>query len=295
MRTSTTSTTFTNPVIPGMHPDPSICRVGRDFYLVTSSFEYFPGVPLFHSRDLVNWEQIGHVLTRPSQVDLRRVRSSGGIYAPTIRFAHGRFYVVTTNVDGGGNFLVTAARPDGPWSDPIWIDRAGIDPSLLFDGRTVYYTRNGPGSDRDHPLIYQTTINPRTGKLAGPPRPVWSGLGGIWPEAPHLYKIGGWYYLLTAEGGTGYDHSIVVARSRLPGGPFEGCPRNPVLTHRGRPSHAIGATGHADLVQLSDGRWWAVMLGVRPVRRPVTGEKQRHDVPRDLRHHLGRETFLVPV
>lgn len=294
--------TFVNPIIPGFHPDPSVCRVGRDIYLVTSSFEYFPGVPIFHSRDLVNWKQIGHVLTRKSQLDLHRVRSSGGIYAPTIRHANGRFYMITTNVDGGGNFFVTAQRPEGPWSDPIWLDRDGIDPSLLFADGTAYYTRNGKGPDRDHPLIYQTRIDPRSGRLASGPRQIWFGLGGIWPEAPHLYKIGRWYYLMTAEGGTAYDHSIVIARSRSAFGPFEGCPDNPILTHRHLPKHPIGATGHADLFQASDGSWWVVLLGVRPHvgragRAGRTGHAGRdgRDGRAVLHHHLGRETFLAPV
>jgi xylan 1,4-beta-xylosidase len=273
--------TFANPVIPGFHPDPSVCKVGDDFYLVTSSFEYFPGVPLFHSRDLVHWRPIGHVLTRKSQLDLHRMRASGGIYAPTVRYSRGRFYVVTTNVWGGGNFFVTAKRPEGPWSDPVWLDSQGIDPSLSFVGDTVYYTRNGKGPDFDHPLIYQAEVDVKTGKLLGRMRPIWAGTGGIWPEAPHLYQIGTTYYLMIAEGGTGYGHSEIVARSSTPFGPFDVYPNNPIITHRDRPRHPIQALGHADLVELSDGTWWALLLGIRP-------KGGRH-------HHLGRETFLAPV
>jgi xylan 1,4-beta-xylosidase len=273
--------TFRNPVIPGFHPDPSICRVAHDFFLVTSSFEYFPGIPIFHSRDLVHWRQIGHVLTRPGQLDLRGIRSSGGIYAPTIRHARGRYYVITTHVGGGGNFYVTARRPEGPWSDPVWLDRDGIDPSLLFDGGEVYYTRNGLGRDFDHPFIYQTKVDVSRGDLLAKQRPVWSGMGGIWPEGPHLYRVGTTYYLLTAEGGTAYGHSVIVARSSTPFGPFEPCPTNPVATHRHRRYDPVQAVGHADLVALPDGTWWAVLLGIRP-------RNGRH-------HHLGRETFLVPV
>jgi alpha-N-arabinofuranosidase len=272
---------FKNPVIPGFHPDPSVCRVGEDFYLVTSSFEYFPGIPIFHSRDLVHWRPLGHVLTRPSQLDLRGVRASGGIYAPTLRHARGRFYVVTTHVGGGGNFFVTAKRPEGPWSEPVWLDSDGIDPSFCFDGDDVYYTRNGKGRDFDHPLIVQSKIDLQTGKRLGRPRPVWAGTGGIWPEAPHLYKIGTTYYLMIAEGGTAYGHSVMIARSSSPFGPFDPCPRNPIATHRDRRRHPIQALGHADLVELADGSFWAVLLGIRP-----TGG--RH-------HHLGRETFLAPV
>ena len=240
---------YKNPILPGFHPDPSVCRVGSDFYLVTSSFEYFPGVPIFHSRDLVHWRQLGFVLTRKSQLDLKNAPSSCGIYAATLRHANGRFYLITTNIGRIGNFFVTARRPEGPWSNPIPIDQEGIDPSLCFADGTVYYTRNGKGRDFEHPVIKQAMIDIETGKLSAKPRTIWKGLGGIWPEAPHLIEIGEWYYLVTAEGGTSYGHSIVVARSRQPFGPFVGCPRNPILTHRDRPRSPIQATGHADWVE----------------------------------------------
>ncbi len=140
-----------------MHPDPTICRVGRDFYLACSSFEYFPGVPIFHSRDLVRWRQLGHALTRRSQLDLRTAASSGGVYAPTLRHHEGTFYLVTTQVERG-HLVVTAKSPRGPWSDPVWLDGDGIDPSLAFlDGR-IYLTRTGQGTDRDHPFVYQTEL-----------------------------------------------------------------------------------------------------------------------------------------
>jgi xylan 1,4-beta-xylosidase len=265
-----------------MHPDPTICRVGRDFYLACSSFEYFPGVPLFHSRDLVRWRQIGSALTRRSQLDLAGERSSGGIYAPTLRHHDGTFYLVTTHA-GRGHFVVTARHPRGPWSDPHRLDSDGIDPSLAFlDGR-VYYTRNGTGADEDHPFVYQSELDWSGGSpsLARRPRVIWKGTGGIWPEAPHLYRRGRWWYLLTAEGGTNYGHSVVVARSTRPYGPFAPSPHGPLLTHRSRPRHPVQATGHADLVELEDGSTWAVLLGIRP-------GPGRH-------HHLGRETFLAPV
>ena len=273
---------FANPVLPGMHPDPSVCRVGGDYYLACSSFEYFPGVPLYASRDLVTWRPIGHALTRRSQLDLTGVPSSGGIYAPTLRHHDGTFFVVTTLV-GRGNFVVTARDPRGPWSDPTWLDVDGIDPSLAFLDERIYYTRNGQGADPDHPFVYQGELTRETDgfRIARTPRVIWKGTGGVWPEAPHLYRRGGWYYLVTAEGGTSYGHSVVVARSRAPDGPFEPSPHGPLLTHRGRPRHPIQATGHADLVDLEDGTTWAVFLGIRP-----TGG--RH-------HHLGRETYLAPV
>jgi alpha-N-arabinofuranosidase len=265
-----------------MHPDPTICRVGRDFYLACSSFEYFPGVPIFSSRDLVEWRPIGHALTRRSQLDLGGERSSGGIYAPTLRHHDGTFYLVTTHV-GRGHFVVTAKHARGPWSDPTWLDSEGIDPSLAFLDDRVYYTRNGRGTDGDHPFVYQAELDWSAGSpvLARKPRVIWKGTGGIWPEAPHLYRRGRWYYLFTAEGGTSYGHSVVVARSRRPYGPFASSPHGPLLTHRARPRHPVQATGHADLVELDDGSTWAVLLGIRPAR--------------GRNHHLGRETFLAPV
>ncbi|HSD66347.1 MAG TPA: family 43 glycosylhydrolase, partial [Vicinamibacteria bacterium] len=177
---------FRNPVIPGFHPDPSVVRVGTDFYLVTSSFEYFPGVPIFTSRDLVHWRQLGHVLTRESQLPLREARPSGGIYAPTLRHRDGTFYMITTNVDGGGNFFVTAKDPAGPWSEPVWLrDFRGIDPSLFFDDDgTVYLTGQGSGTPGQLRGIYQTTLDVETGKLRGPLRLVWDRTGTRYPEGP---------------------------------------------------------------------------------------------------------------
>ncbi len=264
-----------------MHPDPTVCRVGRDFYLACSSFEYFPGVPLYHSRDLVHWRLVGHALTRRSQLDLAGVRSSGEIFAPTLRHHDGTFYLVTTLVPDGGNFLVAAADPAGPWSDPVPLDEDGFDPSLAFlDGR-VYYTRAGLGADAEHPFVYQAELRlDGTPRLAAPARPIWHGTGGVWTEGPHLYRRGERYYLLAAEGGTSYGHSVVVARGPGPDGPFTPSPHGPLLTHRDRPRHPIQAVGHADLVDLDDGSTWAVLLGVRP-----TGGHQ----------HLGRETFLAPL
>jgi alpha-N-arabinofuranosidase len=276
--------TFANPILPGLYPDPSICRVGADFYLVTSSFEYFPGVPIFHSRDLVNWTQIGHVLTRETQLDLAGVYSSGGIYAPTLRHHAGRFYMITTLVGSpkrGGNFFVTADDPRGPWSDPVWVDHDGFDPSLLFTGGEVYYLRDGKGPTTDHPRIYQARIDAATGALREPMQVIWEGTGGIWPEGAHVYEMKGRYYLFAAEGGTEFGHAEMVGRGASPAGPFEPSPKNPALTHRDRREHPIQATGHADLVELDDGTTWAVFLGVRP-------QEGRF-------HHLGRETFLAPV
>ncbi|MFC4102241.1 glycoside hydrolase family 43 protein [Paenibacillus xanthanilyticus] len=270
---------YRNPVLSGFHPDPSVCRSGEDYYLVTSSFEYSPGVPLFHSKDLVHWEPIGHCLTRPEQLDLSKAWTSGGIYAPTIRFREGIFYMTTTNVSGGGNFIVYTDHPRGEWSDPIYVDQPGIDPDLFFgDDGTVYFSTSW---DRDGQGIYQSRIDLATGRRLSDIKLVWKGTGGQFPEAPHLYRIGEWHYLLIAEGGTEYGHMATVARSTQPDGPFESCPYNPILTHRSL-QRPIQATGHADFVQTPDGHWWAVFLGIRPAGYP-------------MRHHLGRETFLAPV
>ena len=274
--------TYRNPVLPGFYPDPSIVRVGEWFYLVNSSFEMFPGVPIHRSRDLVSWEPLGHVLTRDSQLPLATAEPSRGIFAPTIRYHAGTYYMITTNVSHRGSFFVTAKDPAGPWSEPIWIagHQGGIDPSLFFDDDgKVYLTSTG-----SPPGIYQSQIDVATGKLLTPrPRLVWKGTGGRYPEGPHLYKIGGRYYLLISEGGTEYGHMITVARASSPWGPFEPCPRNPILTHRDTEmSQPIQATGHADLVDDGKGNWWMVFLAIRPQGGHYW-------------HHLGRETFLTPV
>jgi len=272
---------YRNPVISGFHPDPSICRSDDDYFLVTSSFEYFPGVPLFHSKDLVHWEQIGHCLTRPEQLDLQQARSSGGIYAPTIRYHNGIYYMVTTNVSAGGNFYVYTKDPRGEWSNPVYVDQPGIDPDLFFDEDGSVYFSTAWGNSETGTGIYQSRINIESGKRLTDYTFVWQGTGGQYPEAPHLYHIGDWYYLLIAEGGTEYGHMVTISRSEKVTGPFEACPHNPILTHRSQ-LKSIHATGHADLVQTSEGSWWAIFLAIRPVGYPK-------------RHHLGRETFLAPV
>ncbi|TQE39974.1 glycoside hydrolase family 43 protein [Streptomyces ipomoeae] len=272
-----TGATINNPVIPGFYPDPSICRAGEDYYLACSSFEYFPGVPIFHSRDLVHWTQIGNALDRPSQLRLPLDSpSSGGIYAPTLRHHDGRFWLIVTNVSSDGNVLFTATDPAGPWSDPVRLPGVpGIDPDLAWDeDGTCWCTVAGVG---------QVRIDPSTGETFGPPSHLWSGSPDAKaPEAPHLYRIGDYWYLLIAEGGTERCHGVSIARSRTPNGPFEPCPANPILTHRGT-DHPIQNTGHADLVEGPDGSWWMVLLGVRPGGGTPGW------------HVLGRETFLVPV
>lgn len=268
---------YQNPVIPGFHPDPSVCRVGNDFYLVNSSFQYFPGVPLFHSTDLIHWEQIGNCLTRDSQVDLSRASFSGGIYAPTIRYNDGTFYMITTNVSGKGNFLVHTTDPRGQWSDPVWLEQGGIDPSLYFEDGKCYLVSNPDN------CIHLCEIDPMTGKQLTPSQRIWTGTGGRYPEGPHIYKKDGWYYLLISEGGTEYGHKVTIARSKFITGPYTGNPANPILTHMNMNAqlNPIQGTGHADLVQASDGSWWIMFLAFRTQNGP--------------HHVLGRETFLAPV
>lgn len=286
------SKTFRNPVLPGCYPDPSICRAGDDYYLVTSTFEYFPGLPIFHSRDLVHWHQLGHVLDRSSQLPLDEIRPSGGLYAPTIRFSNGTFYVINTLIDGNtksGNFIVTATNPAGPWSEPYWLgDAPGIDPSLFFDedGR-VWYVGNRMAAQSQyegHTEIWLQELDINHMRLTGEISVLWEGAlkKAIWAEAPHLYKIKGYYYLMIAEGGTAHNHAVTIARSDKVSGPYEGNPRNPILTHRHLGlDYPIVGTGHADLVETRTGEWWMVLLAMRPYGGYF--------------YNLGRETFLVPI
>ena len=274
-----------NPLLPGFYPDPSIVRVGDDFYMVTSSFSFFPGVPIFHSRDLAHWEQIGHVLDRPSQLPLGADWISGGIFAPTLRFHDGVFYMITTNVDHCGNFIVTAEYPAGPWSEPHWIEGAvGIDPSLFWDDDgKAYYTGTGTG-DMRHNHIWISEIDLQEFRLVGEKKDIWGGSQVLaWcPEAPHLYKKDGWYYLMVAEGGTFINHSVQMARCRTINGDYEICPRNPIISHRHMPIlNPISVTGHADITDTQNGEWWMVLLAVRPY---AGGH-----------YNLGRETFMVPM
>ncbi|MER5479323.1 family 43 glycosylhydrolase [Streptomyces sp. NPDC002734] len=272
------------PVISGFHPDPSVCRVGSTYYLVCSSFEYAPGVPLFRSEDLRTWQKIGHVLDRPSQLALDRAGPSGGIFAPTLRYHDGRLWMITTNFsDRAGMLLVTADDPAGPWSDPVWIDTpSGVDPDLAWDeDGTCLVTWSGV-DDAGRTVIRQVPVDPVAGKVLGEPRQLWSGTGGKYPEAPHLHRIGDHWYLVVAEGGTDRGHAVTVARGLSPTGPFEPCPHNPVLTARGLGT-PVQNTGHADLVRRPDGSWAMVFLGVRA----------RGGTPHW--HVLGRETFACEI
>jgi len=264
---------YQNPIIKGFYPDPSICRVGDTFYLVNSTFQYLPGIPIFKSQDLVNWQQIGHCLTRPSQIEMKGVECSLGIFAPTLRFYQGKFYLITTNITKG-NFIISATNPAETWSDPIFVNIPGIDPSFFFENERVYLQYAHEAA------IWQVEINIETGALLSEPKIITLGSGGRDVEGPHLYRIQDYYYLLTAEGGTREGHMITLRRGTSIWGPFEECPHNPILTNRNQPSQLLQNVGHGDLVEDSQGHWWLVALGVRSV---------------NLKHHLGRETILMPV
>lgn len=279
-----------NPILSGFYPDPSICRVGEDFYLVNSSFAYFPGVPIWHSKNLAEWKQIGNILDRNSQIPLKKSGHSGGIFAPTIRYYDGIYYMITTNVSGGGNFIVTATRPEGPWSEPYFLgpEAIGIDPSLFIDeDGTCYYvgTRPNPEGVRYNGdwEIWVQKLDLVTLQLVGKSYAIWKGAlkDVIWPEGPHLYKKDDYYYLMIAEGGTGPNHAVTVARSKQVYGPYENNPNNPILTHRhlGK-DYPIIYVGHADLVDDTQGNWYMVMLASRRCEGFVG---------------LGRETFLAKV
>jgi xylan 1,4-beta-xylosidase len=274
---------YSNPVIPGFHSDPSVCRVGQDYYLVNSSFSYFPGVPIFHSRDLVSWRQIGHVLDRPEQLPLRDKPTSifGGVWAPTIRYHDGRFYMVTTNSQK--NILVHTDDPAGPWSDPIDLNHGGWDNSLFFDDDgTCYYHFSGGGFES---AVSQVILNPETGEFLSEVRPLTSGTGESGAEGAHVYKFGDWYYLMLAEGGTHMGHMLTIQRSRSPWGPWETQPNGPMLTHRNTEMfQVIKALGHGELIQAHDGSFWVFALGFRTTGWICFAS-----------HVLGRETFLAPV
>ena len=278
-----------NPILPGFYPDPSICAVGEDFYLVNSSFAYFPGLPIMHSRDLAHWEQIGNAMDRNSQLPLEKADVSQGLFAPTIRYHDGLFYIVCTNISHGGNFVITAEEPEGPWSEPHYLAGAdGIDPSLFFDeDGKCYYTGTHPNKDgcryNGDYYIYVQELDLTTFTLVGERRDIWNGAmrDCQWPEGPHLYKVDGVYYLIHAEGGTGPNHAVCVARSGEVFGPYETNFNNPIFTHRhlGK-RYPIQYVGHADLVQTIEGDFYMVMLATRPVRGKTT---------------MGRETFLARV
>ncbi len=297
---SAQTATFRNPILRGGYPDPSITRVGEDYFIVNSSFEYFPGLPIHHSTDLVNWELAGYGIHNPDfyrdEVNLVDVQSDGGIHAPSIRWHDGLFHIITTNVYDPGdgeptrmvNFIITAEEAAGPWSEPQVIEGApGIDPDIFFDddGR-VWYVGNHAPADPEFPgqgEIWLQELDPDNWRLVGERHFLWRGAcGGTWAEGPHIYKRDGRYYLLIAEGGTSYNHAVMIAVSDEITGPYIPNDRNPILTSRNLSySNWVHSTGHADLVELADGRWSMVALGKRSDEQ---GES-----------NMGRETHLLPV
>lgn len=287
---------YRNPILTGYYPDPSITRVGDDYYLVNSTFTWFPGIPIFHSRDLVNWTQIGNAIDRPDQLDFKDLGLSRGVFAPAIDYHDGTFYILNTCVDCGGNFIITAKDPKGPWSDPVWLPdlEGGIDPSIFFDtdGR-AWIVNNGPPEGeplyKGHRAIWGQEFDLKTMKTIGPRRLLVNGgvdlsKKPIWIEGPHIFKKDGTYYLICAEGGTAINHSQVVLRGSSPMGPFTPNPANPILTQRdldpARP-FPVTSAGHADFVVTPKGEWWASFLAIRPYG--------------DDLYNTGRETFLMPV
>lgn len=287
---------YRNPILAGYYPDPSICRVGDDYYLIHSSFSHFPGIPVFHSTDLVNWTQLGHAIDRPDQLPYDGLGLSRGIFAPAISYHDGLFYIVTTFIDAGGNFLITAEDPAGPWSDPVYLDFDGIDPSLFFDESTgrAWMVNNGAPPDNKplydgHRAIWIQEWDIAAKKLIGPRKIIINGgvdlaQKPVWIEGPHIYKRGDWYYLNCAEGGTSVNHSQVIFRSRKPDGPYTPFTDHPTLTQRDLPEdrpHPVTCTGHADFVIGPDGDWWTVFLACTP----YSGGH----------YNTGRQTFLLPV
>jgi alpha-N-arabinofuranosidase len=292
---------YTNPIISGGYPDPSICRVGDDYYIVNSSFEYFPGLPIHHSKDLVNWELVGYGLHREAQCtgqnNLLDVQQRGGIHAPTIRYHNGKFYIITTNVYSPIdktqpvqfiNFIITAENIEGPWSEPHVLEGApGIDPDIFFDedGKVWYLGTHAPENPtfNGEGEIWLQEINLDNWKLSGERHYLWRGAcGGTWAEGPHLYRKDGRYYLLIAEGGTSFNHAVMVAVSDKITGPYESNPRNPILSTRHLSyDYWVNSTGHADLIELPNGKWYMVALGIR-------GDLKRSS-------NMGRETHLIPV
>ncbi len=287
---------FHNPILAGYYPDPSICKAGDDYYIVNSSFAYYPGLPLFHSKDLLNWKLIGYAMNRPEQLNLDGAGVSRGLFAPAITFHKGTFYIVCTEVSKLGNFVITAKDPKGLWSNPIKLPEVnGIDPSLFFDDNgKVYVVYNSIPPDNKtlwdgHRTIRMYELNPTDLKVIGEEKLLVNGGTDIskkpvWIEGPHIYKKDGWYYLMCAEGGTGYNHSEVVFRSKSMEGPFVPYENNPILTQRQldpNRRNPITTTGHADIVEDKDGNWWGIFLGCRPYEGDF--------------FNTGRETFMAPV
>ncbi|EHQ25307.1 glycoside hydrolase family 43 protein [Mucilaginibacter paludis] len=284
-----------NPILSGFYPDPSIVKVGADYYLVNSTFAYFPGLPLFHSKDLKNWKQVANIIDRDSQMNFIGDRMTRGLFAPGISYNKGTFYVTCTNIDHRGNFVVTAANPAGPWSNPVWLPEVkGIDPSIFFDADKAYIVYNSDAPDNKpaysgHRTIRIYELDIQNLKITGEEKILVNGgvdisKKPVWIEGPHILKRNDWYYLYAAEGGTSVNHSEVVFRSKRVDGPYVPYEHNPILTQRDLPEdrkYPVTSTGHAQFVEGPDNKTYAVFLGVRP----YTGDY----------YNTGRETFIAPV
>lgn len=284
-----------NPILSGFYPDPSIVKVGPDYYLVNSTFVYFPGLPLFHSKDLKNWTQLTNIIDRDSQMNFIGDRMTRGLFAPGISYNKGTFYVSCTNIDHRGNFVVTASNPAGPWSDPVWLPQVkGIDPSIFFDANKAYIVYNSDAPDNKpaypgHRTIRMYELDIQNLKITGEEKILVNGgvdisKKPVWIEGPHILKRNDWYYLYAAEGGTSVNHSEVVFRSKRVDGPYVPYENNPILTQRDLPEnrkYPVTSTGHAQFVEGPDQQTYAVFLGVRP----YTGDY----------YNTGRETFIAPV
>ena len=282
-----------NPILTGFNPDPSICRVGDDYYIATSTFEWFPGVQIHHSRDLVNWNLLTHALREKRLLDLRGVPSSGGVWAPALSYHEGLFYLCYTIVyqheaatKDTLNYLITAQSIEGPWSDPVFVNSSGFDPSLFHDddGRKYWINMVWDHRPQRHPFygIALQEFDQSNNCLIGKPEIIFSGSSIKLTEGPHLYRRNDWYYLLTAEGGTEYEHAASLARSRHLRGPYEIHPHNPVLTSSSRPELLLQKAGHASLVETQTGQWYMPHLCGRPL-------------PGTQRCNLGRETAIQHV
>ena len=280
---------ITNPILPGFNPDPSIIRVGEDYYLATSTFEWFPGVQIYHSTDLQNWEPVARPLNRLSQLDMKGCDISAGVFAPCLSYCDGVFYLMYTNVRSHWydfmdchNYLVTATDIRGEWSEPVYIHSAGFDPSLFHDddGRkwVVSVMRQHRGMAMGGICLQE--YDPIGQQMKGPMEIIFQGsLGFGGGEGAHLYHLNGWYYLITAEGGTEFGHAVTMSRSRTIAGPYEMHPQTPLLTSRDSLSLPIQRAGHADLVCTPQNEWYMVFLGSRPL-------------PPNRRSVLGRESYI---
>jgi xylan 1,4-beta-xylosidase len=298
-----------NPILPGFHADPSICRVpgegADDYYIATSTFEWWPGVRIHHSRDLVNWRHHSYAVTRTSQLDLNGHPDSAGVWAPCLTYSHGQFWLIYTDVRSTigafkdtHNYLITAPSIDGPWSEPIYLNSSGFDPSLFHDEDGRHWLINQqwihwPGKHHFNGILLQE-YDHEAKKLVGPIKNIYAGteLGIV--EGPHLYRRNGWYYLLTAEGGTFYEHAVTLARSRQLDGPYETLPGNPLLTAWQKPTDGLQRSGHASWVETGKGEWFMAHLCGRPLE--WTGPNAHQNNPSGgyagLHCPLGRETAL---